>query len=70
MAEEDRPQRVRTGWWVFFGLAALTGLEFWLSVAVEGTLPYLTLTGVLKAGLIVVYFMHIAQIWNPEAKRE
>lgn len=70
MAEHDRSTRMRTGWWVFIGLAVLTGLEYWLSIALQGTLPYLTVTGVLKAALIVVYFMHVSQIWNPEAKGE
>ncbi|MDX1600510.1 MAG: cytochrome C oxidase subunit IV family protein [Anaerolineales bacterium] len=70
MPEHERSTQMRTGWWVFIGLAALTGLEYWLSVALQGTLPYLTVTGVLKAALIVIYFMHVSQIWNPEGKRE
>lgn len=70
MSEMDKSKRIRIGWWVFIGLAALTAVEFWLSTAVRGTLPYLTVTAVLKGALIAVYFMHIAQIWNPDARHK
>lgn len=39
----------------------------WLAVsAAANPLPYLGLMAVLKAGLIMRYFMHVSQIWSAE----
>ncbi|MBI4499050.1 MAG: cytochrome C oxidase subunit IV family protein [Chloroflexi bacterium] len=57
----------RLGLWVFLGLAVLTVVEYIVAVALPGgTVPYLTVIGLLKAGLILVYFMHVAQLWHQE----
>lgn len=47
-------------------LAVLTGLEYWVAVAMGESYRILglTATAVLKAWLIVQYFMHIAQFWQ------
>lgn len=70
MEDTERVKRMRTGWWVFLGLAVVTTVEIWLSSAVRGTLAYLTLTSLVKAALIAYYFMHVTQAWRGEAKRE
>jgi cytochrome c oxidase subunit IV len=62
LSEKDERQRARTGWWVFAGLAVLTAAEFALSAIVRPALPWLILTAILKAGLIVIFFMHIGQL--------
>lgn len=62
-AEVSKTRR-RTGWIVIGALAALTGLEFWLSTAVQSALGYLVLTAFAKAALIVRYFMHLGQVWR------
>lgn len=55
---------MRIGWIVIAALAALTGLEFWLSTAVDSALGFLVLTAIAKAALIVRYFMHLGQVWR------
>lgn len=62
MTHESEADRIRTGWWVFGGLAVLTGIEFAVSRVAASALPYLIVTAISKAGLIVVYFMHAAQL--------
>lgn len=70
METADRNRRLRTGWLVFIGLAVLTAIEFVLSLAVRPNTPYLAVTALVKAGLIVAYFMHVAQLWRPEGGHE
>jgi hypothetical protein len=70
MTEGNKSGAYRTGWWVFIALAAVTGFEFWLSNATQGTLIYLTFTSLLKAGLIVYYFMHVTQLWQGRVEQE
>jgi hypothetical protein len=58
MAEGPIPYPV-----LFFPLAPIT----WLAIAVsKGPLPYLAIIAVIKALLIIRYFMHIAQLWRGE----
>lgn len=64
MTGKAHAARVRVGWWVFAGLAVLTGIEFFISASVPSAFPYLVVTALVKAALIVVYFMHVAQLWN------
>lgn len=48
---------------LFAPLAPVT----WLAIAVAANpLPYLALIAVLKAVLIVRYFMHVSQLWRGE----
>ncbi len=65
MSEHNPSDRKRIGWIVILLLAVLTGLEFWLSFSVRPVLPYLVLTAIAKAGLILYYFMHVNQLWKP-----
>lgn len=65
---DDRMSRI--GWFVFFGLAVLTVIEYMIGVWVSPALPYLILTAVVKSALIVVFFMHIHQIREREAGHE
>ncbi|MBI1794172.1 MAG: cytochrome C oxidase subunit IV family protein [Chloroflexi bacterium] len=54
------------GWLVLAALAALTAVEFWLSSATRPALPYLIIIAIVKAVLIVHYFMRISQLWVRE----
>jgi heme/copper-type cytochrome/quinol oxidase subunit 4 len=63
-------QRMRVGWIVIGILAALTALEFWMSVSVSPALPYLVATAFAKAALIAYYFMHVSQTWRAEGGHE
>ena len=59
--------RLRTGLVVIAALAVLTAVEFAVAIALDdGRLAILTLIAVVKAWLILDYFMHVARAWNPE----
>jgi heme/copper-type cytochrome/quinol oxidase subunit 4 len=55
---------MRIGWIVFGVLAALTAVEVWVSLSVTPSLPYLVVTSLAKASLIVIYFMHVSEVWH------
>jgi hypothetical protein len=60
-------QRLRTGWFVFVGLAILTGLEYWIATTWGGsTIAYLAVLALLKAALVVQYFMHVGRVLSAE----
>lgn len=56
--------RTRLGWIVFIALAVLTIVEFLVGAFVRPATPYLVATAIVKAGLIVHYFMHVPQLWR------
>lgn len=55
------------GWKVFIALAVLTAIEFGISIGLTNPLPALTAIALIKAWLIITYFMHIPQLWRKEA---
>ena len=63
--EERETSPYRTIWIVFIALVALTVAEFFVA-ALLNSLVALLLIALLKAGLIVYYFMHIYNLWNSE----
>lgn len=66
-AESRKAAPFRTGWVVFWGLAALTAVEFAISAAAPQPLPFLAAIALIKAWLIVRFFMHVLQLWKREA---
>ncbi len=58
----NRPLRI--GWLVFLALAILTVVEFVVAVTVTSNLPILVVFALMKAGLIMRYFMHLLKIWR------
>lgn len=70
MSDVSKDKRFRIGWLVFAGLAILTAAEFGISTAVPSPVPYLTVTAIVKAGLIVTFFMHAAELWRREEGAE
>jgi len=52
---------------VIIVLAVLTAIEFGISVGLPNPNLVLTVISLVKAGLIVYYFMHISQLWRKEA---
>lgn len=54
----------RTGLIVLFGLAALTLVEFF--VAALGSVALMFVIIILKAALIMYFFMHIVNVWRTE----
>lgn len=65
--EQAHAKRTRIGVTVFVLLAVLTIIEYIIAVNLTGTVPYLAVIALLKAGLIVSYFMHIKQLRSTEA---
>ena len=57
---------LRTGWIVFLVLAVLTAVEFLVAVTVTTNLPALLVMALMKAGLIMYYFMHLLRVWREE----
>ncbi len=56
---------------VLVALGVLTGLEYWLATTDDlpvfsSALAPLAVIAVIKAGLIVNYYMHISRIWSTE----
>jgi membrane protein YdbS with pleckstrin-like domain len=66
----DKVSRMRLGWIIFIALAVLTGVEFLVGAFVRPTTPYLAATAIVKAWLIVHYFMHVPQLWRKDDKDE
>ncbi len=58
--------RLSLGWKVFGGLALLTLLEYFVAVEMAGSLSLLGIIALGKAGLILQYFMHVAQLWRED----
>ncbi|MFZ0546208.1 MAG: cytochrome C oxidase subunit IV family protein [Candidatus Promineifilaceae bacterium] len=56
----------RQGVLIFIILAILTGAEFGVSRATNGSAVLLFIIAFLKAGLIVQFFMHIYRLWRVE----
>ena len=52
----------RRGWTVFAVLAVLTLVEFGISVGIPNPWPWLVIVALVKAGLIVNYFMRVLDL--------
>jgi heme/copper-type cytochrome/quinol oxidase subunit 4 len=63
---KERSAAYRRGFLVFVGLAALTALEFWVATAAGGSVAFLFLIALVKAGVIVQYYMHLESVWSEE----
>jgi cytochrome c oxidase subunit 4 len=61
-----RKAAYRSGLYVLIGLAVLTVLEFVIAAALEGSAVFLFVIALVKAGLIVQYYMHLNQSWSEE----
>ena len=55
----------RRGVWVFVALAVLTVLEFF--AANLGSAAVMFIIALVKAAIIVNYFMHIYRLWREES---
>jgi caa(3)-type oxidase subunit IV len=64
--KERKAAAFRQGIAVLVTLAILTGIEYWTSLA-TGSVVFLFIIALAKAGLIVNYFMHVAKLWREEA---
>lgn len=60
--------KFRLGWVVAAVLTILTLVEYWIATSFTNNLAYILIVAVLKAWLILKYFMHIAQVWDEEGE--
>jgi hypothetical protein len=60
-----RSAAYRLGGKVLVGLAVLTAVEYLVAVTLSSVVILLVI-GLLKAGLIVQYFMHVTRVWSEE----
>jgi heme/copper-type cytochrome/quinol oxidase subunit 4 len=57
----------RRGWIVFIILLLLTAVEFVVGVFLGASIALLFVISLLKAALIVYYFMHVFRLWREES---
>jgi heme/copper-type cytochrome/quinol oxidase subunit 4 len=63
--ESDHSEKQRRGLIVIVALAILTAVEFAVAVSMEtGLFAVLAVIAMIKAALIVEYFMHYSQLWH------
>jgi len=62
--DEKKRKAFRQGILVFAGLAVLTGLEYVVGIN-GGWLPAMVVLALIKAALVVWYYMHIIRVLNP-----
>ena len=48
------------------GLAVLTALEFAVASLLEGSVVFLFVLALVKAGVILQYYMHMDRVWSEE----
>ena len=65
MEKIKKMDALRRGVLVFVGLAILTVIEYYLGVH-EAPAIFLWIAALLKAGLVLVYFMHIGRLFGSE----
>jgi cytochrome c oxidase subunit 4 len=63
---KEKSAAYRRGFLVFVGLAALTSLEFWVATAAGGSVAFLFIIALVKASVIVQYYMHLENVWSEE----
>ena len=64
--EDKKRAEYRRNIIVFVVLAALTLIEFFIAINLASPAVPLFIIALIKAGLIVNYFMHINRLWQPE----
>ncbi|MFQ5921977.1 MAG: cytochrome C oxidase subunit IV family protein [Anaerolineales bacterium] len=62
---EEKRAAYRTGVIVFLVLAVLTAVEFYLA-SISGAVAGLFIIALIKAALIIRYFMHVYRLWAKE----
>jgi hypothetical protein len=61
-----RKAAYRQGLYVLFGLAVLTALEFAIAIFLVGSVVFLFVIALVKAGVILQYYMHMNRAWGEE----
>lgn len=68
----DKSAELRRGVIVFIALAVLTAIEYGVGLLETSTLSVilLVLLGLLKAGLVMWFFMHLPRVFQSEGGHE
>lgn len=61
-----RKAAYRLGLYVLIGLAVLTAVEFAVAALLEGSVVFLFVLALAKAGAILQYYMHVNKVWSEE----
>ena len=69
MNQKKPVSELRRGIYVFAALAGLTALEFWLGTAQAPSI-FLWVIAILKAALVIVYFMHVGRLSKTQGGHE
>jgi caa(3)-type oxidase subunit IV len=64
--EQRKKADYRRNIYVFIALAILTLVEFYIALNLENPAVPLFIIALVKAGLIVQFFMHIYRLWREE----
>ena len=64
--EERKKAEYRRNLFVFIALAVLTLVEFIIAINLANPAVPLVIIALIKAGLIVQFFMHIYRLWREE----
>ncbi len=71
MAQQTKTPQKKSGYFiqgyvVALILAALTGIEYWVAISPWNSAIWLFILAIIKAALVVNYFMHISSLWKTE----
>lgn len=69
MNQKKPVSELRRGIYVFAALAALTALEYWLGTSQVPSI-FLWIIAILKAALVLVYFMHVGRLSGSQGGHE
>ncbi len=53
---------------VFIGLMLLTIVEYYIAQLPGGAITLLFIVALIKAGMIIHYFMHVSSLWSEEGE--
>jgi len=71
MSDAGPKRQLRTGYFVFGGLAAVKVIEYLIANSVgNGNWRYLAVLALVSAWLIIYYYKHIRQLWRSEGRRD
>jgi cytochrome c oxidase subunit 4 len=65
-SEQKKKSEYRQNIYVFLALVLLTLIEFVVAIYLDDPTVALVIIALVKAGLIVQFFMHIYRLWRPE----
>jgi cytochrome c oxidase subunit 4 len=64
--EQKKKAEYRQNLFIFLALVLLTLIEFFVAINLDDPRVLLVIIALVKAGLIVQFFMHIYRLWRPE----